>query len=236
MQHFLYKIYIFFCLITVSILFSQCQGGDLTKDPLPTSFVLNIEEGNQGPGEFSFDSGFMLLASFSISGERNDADDFEFVRNFDGGLPVTFSAIDIEDELIFELPKGEYERVEISFSTLALNEQTNIEVKGLYEFNNPNKEPVDIWLEVDEGKDFVFELKKNEMPEALSSVESEELTIELSFNPYHWFKPVTIGAMSNANVTAVNNRQTVRVNKNDNNNIHGIIVPRIGEDRAININ
>ncbi len=221
-----------FFLYAIVVVFVGCQPTEPWKTPIDIKFDLTInpQGSNGGPGDLTFHSGAVILSSIQVNGSVENADDFSFSRSFPNGLKVNFLDSIKPPELTFSLPQGNYTSLTISFETLEQTLNENILVEGRFVYNNPNKNPAIVIIEVENPKtiDLVVRDEFGNSSFEISTDKYKDPSIVL--NPPFWFKNITSSIMNGSNTTIVNNQEIINITNVDNVNIYNEIDPRIGQD------
>lgn len=111
------------------------------KKPTEVTFYIDINRDQTMDGRLSFSEGQVMLRSFSFDGNRIQADDVFFEREFENGLIVPFSSTNSLGNLISAIPQGTYSSVRLDFQA----ERSDIEinyVQGVFILNSGIQIPI----------------------------------------------------------------------------------------------
>lgn len=211
---------------------SGCDKGDLFKNPTDVAFLLDINPlGSISSDDLTIEDGYIVLANFSVVAERDQAEDFEFERTFDGGLRIPFGQSTIEPELQFELPQGAYKKITVRFETYGDN-GINLQVNGGYAHSDPQKGLFDVQLKFQNPKQFEVEvvdiLGSNELMLSEHNAERPKIV----FSPKLWFTHITPFMLDNASFVIVDNKQLITIDNNTNITIFNKVSPELGSTVA----
>jgi hypothetical protein len=217
-------------MILLFILTVGCEKEDANKNPTIVSFSLTMTPDGIGPtDDLILDDGYIVLGNFTVSGERNNAENFEFAREFPGGLKIPFMSSAVFSELQFDLPQGDYNRITVRFETLTGND-INLFVSGEYNYNNPLKPSSLVHLELNSPKIFETELTDISGMTEISLNEFKQETPDIILNPQFWFSDVTVLMLNNTNFDLVNGEQIITIDNNNNSNIFSVVDSMAGGD------
>ena len=102
------------------------------KIPTDVAMKMDINRSQSPSNGVRFTSGKIFLSDFSVEGEREEGEDIAFTKTFSGGLWINFDRNKIISSLDFDIPQGNYYRLEIDFSTKYNNGNNTIELNGTY--------------------------------------------------------------------------------------------------------
>lgn len=224
-------------ILLAAILGSSCKKNQW-KEPTSVGFSFSLSPKQGGPGTFNFEEGHIQLQRFWVEGKREQAEDIFFERTYtvDNALQLPFNTFLPSEELSFDIPQGTYTSLKIGYETISSTDKC-IRAEGLYEYNNPNKDP--IWVEFLADNEDIYEiiLEDNSGSNTINLIADQAVHIDIILDPKHWFKNVTGNAMSSAAVSNGNNGQDkIQISKNQNDNIYNVVISRVGKNMSNNLN
>ena len=114
----------------------SCQEAEEFKIPSDVGFRMDINREASPAGRLSFTTGYITLASFSFEGRREQGGDVFFTKEYERGLKVAFDATVPVDALAFQIPQGNYVRIEIEMETYEDTVLSSLVVSGSYLHSN----------------------------------------------------------------------------------------------------
>lgn len=205
------------------IAFTSCKKQDLKK-PVDVDFVYRIVNHGEANPKLHFQTGEISLADFSIKGDRIEGEDINFSRNY---APLVTSDLDnnigIED-LAFDLPQGDYQSIDIRFSCQS-QQEPSLWLSGFYK--PQGGPPIDLLLEINESK--VFEIQAVHSNGSAQMKLDADLPVKgsIEMDPYDWFENVSEEMMENAEITELEDNETILINSQNNTSIYNIIVANL---------
>ncbi|BDS13966.1 hypothetical protein [Aureispira anguillae] len=212
-----------FLLFLITLLMVGCGKEDVFKNPTAVLFDITMDPSGAGASDnLTLNNGYIILSSFSVIGERDQAENFEFSRSFPNGLKIPFYSQTTFDDLSFELPQGDYSRLVVRFETVrtAANE-ASLFVEGGYKYRNPNKVPSAVAVHVKWSKIQQFEvdvttaLGNNKLTLSEDKVERPYIVL----TPKSWFANVSELMLNNASFIGVGGVQTIIIDENMNHTL-----------------
>lgn len=213
-------------LVLIIGLLASCKKNEL-KQPTDVSFKMDINRSISPSGQLVFNSGTILLASFSVNGKRIEGDPIAFNREFSSGLLVNFDANTAIPEIDFDLPQGTYEEVKIVFESVQDQNDVSIVARGNYTNNLGVNIPV-IYQLVGTKK-FEIESEDNSGTGSIVLDKNVNSVALIKLDPIHWFDILTNSQLENADLTNVDGVMTMLINKDVNENLYDLIENRIDE-------
>lgn len=209
------------CIWLVVVLFAQtgCDRESEFKNPASLSFAMEMDKG-LNLSSFSnlyLDSATLVLNNFSITGDRANANNFEFTRNFVGGLRLDLTKGDLLQELKFDMPQGTYQKITIKFEISAL------EILGRYFYTNAHIKQSLVHFQLEKPKTFEIEMRDVLGSSVLNLYEYIAQHPKVIFSPKSWFGNFTEPILENANLVFVGNDQVIKINHKDNTFIFNLI-------------
>ncbi len=221
----LMKKYLFIFFLFSFLMFS-CNKDELKK-PTKVTFKMDINRNPSTQGHLIFTDGNILIEDFSINGERKEGEPISFKRTFPQGLNINFDQNNNINDLIFDIPQGDYYSLIVTFSTKYNNGNSNITVKGTY----TNSSGITIPL--------LYEFKDEDNISIIGEDDEGNATIVINkdvpvntfiqFDPVYWFATISNNLFDNAVLTDLNGTQTIVVNSTTNEQIYDIVVNRMEE-------
>lgn len=210
-------------------LIAGCSKEDAFKNPTPVVFNVGMDpQGVSVSDDLTFSDGYIVINRFSVIGDRTVGEDFEFTRTFPNGLRIPFDNNLTFEDLSFELPQGEYNRLRIRFETARSN-QSNLFVEGMYIYNNPLKTPSTVHLAWNTNKTFEVDVLETTGNRAIILNEAQKETPKIIIKPKPWFADVTILMLENASfLTTPSGRQIMTIDQNNNTDIFTRIDAKLG--------
>lgn len=215
------------------ILFAFSCKKNMLKKPTDVSVKMDINRSTSSNGRYSFSSGTINLASFSVDGERVEGDNIYFENEFPNGLLINFSSNKIA-ELNYDIPQGSYERLEIAFETFDDISDITIVINGIYK-NNSN---VSIPIKFEFMSSEYFSIVSEDYSGSTNIILDKDTPANalIQFNPLYWFDIVPLNLMENADLVNVSGTQTILINDSENDNIYSLIVNRIEQSTESKFN
>lgn len=206
-----------------------CSKEDAFKNPTPVAFNFEMDpQGISVSDDLTFSDGYIVINSFSVIGDRSVGEDFEFTRTFPSGLKIPFYNNLTFEDLNFELPQGEYNRLKIRFETVR-NNQPNLFVEGMYVYNNPLKTPSNIHLAWNTNKTFEVDVLGSTGNRFIVLNEAKKETPRIIIKPKPWFANVTILMLENASFqTSLSGDQIITIDQNNNTDIFTEVDTKLG--------
>ncbi len=221
---------LFSIMISLFFLTVACEKEDVNKNPTLVSFSLTMTPDGVGPtDDLILDDGYIVLANFTVIAVRNNAENFEFTREFPEGLKIPFMSSDVFSELQFDLPQGDYNKLTVRFETLTGN-GVNLFVSGVYNYNNPLKPSSLVHLEFNSSKIFETDLADISGMTEFRLNEFKQETPGIILNPQFWFRDVTVLMLNSTTFNLVNGEQIITIDNNNNSNVFNLVDSMAGGD------
>ena len=188
--------YIFFLLAGILM---SCQETEEFKIPSDVGFRMDINrEANPG-GQLSFTSGYITLSSFSFEGKREQGGDVFFTKEYERGLQVAFDATKPVDAWAFQVPQGNYLRIEVEMETYDDTSVSGLVVSGSYLHSNGIRYPIQ--LELSSSVDIEIEARDKSGSKQIVLKKSSPATAKIKLDPVKWFEAVPLSHLDNAVLT-----------------------------------
>lgn len=200
------------------------------KQPTNISFKMDINRSPTKGGSLVFDDGYLILSRFTFDGERIQGGDNYFDRRFESGLVVPFDAeLGIYD-LDFDVPQGNYSRIEVEFEIEYKSEdedEISLEVRGNYTNSDGLSYP--IVLQLEELKIFGVNARNGEGGTEVILVSDRQSIGTIELNPVHWFAGVSIEDLDEAELVNYQGVQTILINEDENSDILDEVEDKVDE-------
>lgn len=209
------------------ILFFNSCNKDKWNEPTTVNFIVDVNREEGHGGKLYFLSGSIVLGDFTFDGKRVQGDDVYFKNNFSSGLKIDFNQNVSVGDLNFEIPQGTFTKIQISFSTVEMVGENQIELDGI--FNSGAGDEINVHFEFNAVEKFtVLSQSASGSPEIVLKKETP-MTPKMVFDPIYWFQPVPIELLNNAEIIDIESVPTILINSTTNPEIYNIIVSRIGD-------
>ena len=229
--------YVFFLL--AGILWS-CEETEEFKIPSDVDFRMDINRGGNPGGRLNFTSGYIIISSFSFEGRREQGGDVFFTKEYERGLLVPFDATQPVDALAFQVPQGNYLRVEVEIETYDDTSVSGLVVSGSYLHSNGTRYP--IRFELSSSVDMEIEARDKSGSKEIVLKQSSPATAKIKLDPVKWFAAVPLSHLDNAILTVEESEgemegeqgsSYILINEGVNESIYEIIITRIQQSAEI---
>jgi hypothetical protein len=184
-------------------------------------------------GKLTFSSGYFSLYKLSFDGKRKKGDDVDFEKEYISPLQVAFDPNNASQELMFTIPQGIYEKIEMKFETDDDNGIVSLKVVGNYQ--NTSGDNIPVYLEINESE--VFELTGTASSGQEIVLDKDVATkAKVLFNVSYWFESVSMNSFENAVLTSVNGTDAIVISNTSNESIYDNIIDRLEESDKIIFN
>lgn len=221
----------FIIIIALAIILTVfCKKEDPWKMPTDVKFKMDITRSAGLSNNLSWTSGNIVLADFTFDGRREQGGDVYFTKTYSTGLNVIFDAANPVTAWSFEIPQGNYTRIDISYKTFGNSSDNRIVVEGAYKNSvNNNTYPVRFEFQSDVSYKIVAKTSTGGGQIVLNKDVASVATIKM--DPVYWFQTVTKSMLDNAALETINGTPTILINGNKNNkDIYITIMDRIDDD------
>ncbi|MDH4471055.1 MAG: hypothetical protein QE487_00520 [Fluviicola sp.] len=224
------KIHILVCLVFAVLMVQSCKK---YKKPTSVAFYMDMEASPIYNGKLTFSSGYFSLYKLSFDGKRKKGDDVNFEKEYTSPLQVAFDPNNASQELMFTIPQGIYEKIEMKFETDDDNGIVSLKVVGNYQ--NTSGDNIPVYLEINESE--VFELKGTASSGQNIVLDKDVATkAKVLFNVSYWFESVPMNSFENAILTSVNGIDAIVISSTSNESIYDNIIDRLEESDKIIFN
>lgn len=203
------------------------------KRPADVIMTMDLNRNPNSLNTLFFHTGEIVLASFAIEGERLQAEDISFSKEFSQGLSIPFDPNTAVAELDFEIPQGTYSSIEVSFSTFDDSGLPNIVVEGTY----TNSTGVDIPLRFEFMSAETFEIVAEDDLGSNSIVLDENVPLygKIQLDPIFWFGVISANRLDNASLSNLDGVQTLLISENINADIYDDLADRIDQQTEMRL-
>ena len=181
--------------------------------------------------------------SMDFQGFRQTGGDYFFKKDFDGGLEVVVEEGKSTSLHSFDLPKGIYDRINISLrvrkseasetdtegglleNPIPYQKNASIIVEGYYTSNHLEKIPLIFVYNYDEVLDNPSTSGTNNGTVTISKSDNNLAIIQ--FNTAYWMQLVNSRMLQSAKLTLVNGTPTIILSEDSNENIFNLLTSRI---------
>jgi len=197
------------------------------KESVDLTFILDMNREVNSQQNLVFNEGFIILASFNFEGEREVGENVYFSEPFPNGLNIYLNETNEAQELQFEIPQGIYNRIVIEFEILNDFEQGSLVVEGIFTNSVSTEIPIRFEFNSSEIWEIVAEDESGNNQIIINADEPVLAKIEL--DPIYWFQTVTNSMFENADRITLNDKSTILISKNFNEDIFVLVVDRFDE-------
>ena len=237
--------YVFFLLAGTLL---SCQETDEFKVSSDVAFRMDIDREANSGGRLNFTGGSITLASFSFEGRREQGADVFFTKEYERGLQIAFDATQPVDALAFQVPQGNYVRIEVELETYDDTTVSGLVLTGSYLHSNGVRYP--LRLELSSSVDIEIEASDRLGSKQIVLKQSSPATAKIKLDPIKWFEAVPLSHLDNAVLTAgesegevenegeseeemVSGASYILINEEVNESIYEIIITRIEQSAEI---
>ncbi|MFK7798799.1 MAG: hypothetical protein AB8E82_15215 [Aureispira sp.] len=215
-------------LLTIGLFLSSCGKDDLLKEPTQVGvcFALN-SDGVGGSDRLTLNTGYVILGSLEIEGQRKRGASFHFKRTFPTGLRFDFNATNRVEDLLFDLPQGEYENLTVRFSTLEQAGNPCLMVGGNYTYRQAINGSA--WVDISWGSRAYFERTvMTTQGTPIFTLDENSKMITLSIQPKLWFQNISEVKLEQARCTTQPRGQVMLIDQTNNDNMFQTIDVALG--------
>lgn len=209
-----------------TILMASCKKNQLKK-PTEVSVKMDINRSQSDNGSLVFSSGYIRIAEFYIDGIREEGAPVSLSQEFEQGLVINFDQQNFVDELMSNIPQGNYTDLKVGFDTHEGDDEPTIEVHG--QFTNSSSQTFPLIFQFMSSEYFLI---KGEKPGGSNQIvldKSIPTILDVVLDPIYWFDIVSQNMLDNANTYDINGVETVVINEEKNETIYDIVADRIDE-------
>lgn len=229
--------YIMFLLIGI---LGSCQDSEEFKLPTKVGFQMDIDRNTGLNGRLNFTHGQILLASFSFDGRREEGGDVFFTKSYEEGLLINFDPDNSEGALTFQIPQGNYTRIELELETSDDTDAPGLVVDGWYLHSSGIRYPVR--FELESSIEFEIKAKEHSGSHQIVLIHSKPANPLIKLKPLIWFEAVPASLLEKA-VSTVEEGESdeeveeagslILINEETNEEIYEIIITRIEQSTEV---
>lgn len=214
-------------LLTIGLLLASCGKDDILKEPTQVGvcFALN-SAGVGGSDRLALNTGHVILGSIEVEGQRKRGASFHFKRTFPTGLRFDFNTTNRVEELVFDLPQGEYENLTVRFSTLEQAGNPCLMVGGSYDYRQAINGSA--WVDISWGSSKRFERTVTTQGTPIFTLDEQSKMITFSIQPKLWFQNISEVKLEQAHCTNHPRGQVMLINQTNNGNMFQTIDLELG--------
>ena len=212
-------------LAALNVLLTGCEDTSFQKVPTEVNVVFGVSTNTASNP--SFTGGYIALSSFEFEGRRTAGDDVAFEKEFEPQLKVAFDTTVIMSELMFDIPQGEYYRIDVRFDTEDADWSPNVLATGTY--NSTSNGTIPIRFELASSEHFDIRATGNRI--TLTKDVAKNAVVLL--DPNTWFDIVPTSMFENADRIVVDGILTILINEQENVDIFELVVNRMEESCTV---
>lgn len=196
------------------------------KQPAVLEVKMDLDAQPAINGALQFTGGTVWLDEFSFDGDRLQAEDLYFEREYEPALSVDFNAGQSIPQLNFDIPQGTYSRIRINFE-LDSEQEHSLVAYGTYTTLTGSSIPVK--LEIENIQLYTL-IAQNDAGAAEINLNANFASIgTIQFTPSHWFIDVPQSMLEVAAQVPVDGQLTILINEDFNEDILDIVEDRLDE-------
>jgi hypothetical protein len=225
------KIKPFYMLLLLVYSLASCQEEQEFKIPVDAGFFMDINRNTVANSRLQFDDGYIVIASFGFEGEREQAEEVEFSREYSQGLAIPFTSDKPVEGLHFQIPQGNYTSISVEFDTFDGFDEDNLLVKGSYKNSEGSRYPLVFILHSSES----FEIEAESYSDGSQIIIKKEAPVSayIKLNPVYWFEEVSLSALDEAEVVLWNGVPTIVISEEINEEIYDLVEERLQEGAKV---
>lgn len=222
------KSFAFWAMIVSIVVLSSCKKDEFYKQPTDIQFVMDLDKNTNYSPHLTFDTGYIVLEDFVVSGDRVEGEDIYFETEYPTGLTIPFNLENQVPELKYDLPQGIYKSLTISFNTLDEFDTPNLVVEG--DYTNLSNVVTPIRFEFKSAEYFSITAKSESNSDQIILEKDMSQFPPILLNPNYWFDIISISKLDNAGKTTIDGTPTILISSSKNEDIYDLIVDRIDEN------
>lgn len=216
-------------IIGISLLFS-CNKW---KKPTDVNFYAKTNNKSALNAQLNITDIVFELESFSFEGEREKGDDVYFDRQYEGNEKINFSNLSEIEFMNFEIPQGDYKRVDLEFD-LDSDEEQSIKIQGTYTYNNNQSIPF-LYIFDDDDK-FRIRAEDDAGNNTILLNTDVPTNAKVLVDADYIFSILSSSQLENASTQFINGVATIVVSDSENEAIYDLIVDRVEESMSVKFN
>ena len=223
-----------YTLFLLAGVFSSCQDDEEFKIPTDVGFQMDINRNTSTNGRLKFSHGHISLAAFAFDGKREEGGDVYFTKSYNQGLRIDFDPKQAVDAFKFQIPQGNYTRIEVELDTYDDLIGKALTMSGTYLNSSGIQYP--IFVEVSSSLEFDIISKDQAGNSQIILKAGTPATAVIKLDPVKWFATVPLSYLDNA-VLKVEEGESegevetgssyILISEDSNINIYNIIINRI---------
>lgn len=220
------KKHLFFLSLLSSFLFS-CEQEQEFKIPVEVGFYMDIQKNAVDNSRLQFYGGSIIVSSFEFEGDREQASEVEFTREYENGLKTTFTSDQAVEAFQFQIPQGNYNHISIEFETFEGFGENSLVVEGSYQNSEGRRYPLVFAL----GSSESFEIEAESYSDGNQIIVKKEAPVSafIKLNPVHWFKNIPLSLLDEADVVLWDEVPTIVISEEVNEELYDLIEDRLTE-------
>ncbi|WP_017733775.1 hypothetical protein [Nafulsella turpanensis] len=217
---------IFFLPLLSSFLFS-CEKEQEFKIPVEVGFYMDIQKNMVDNSRLQLNGGSVIISSFAFEGEREQASEVEFTRDYAQGLKIAFTSDQPVEALQFQIPQGIYTHISIEFESFEGYGENSLLVKGSYQNSEGSRYPLIFAMNSSES----FEIEAVSYSDGSQIIIKKEAPVSayIKLNPVHWFKNIPLALLDEADVMDWDGVPSIVISEEENEEIYDLIEDQLNE-------
>lgn len=223
-----------YTMLMLTGVFGSCQDEEEFKIPTDVNIQVDINRNASSNGRLNFTQGHISLSSFAFDGRREEGGDVYFEKEYEQGLSIAFDPGKSGEALKFQIPQGNYTRIEIELETFDDLDDSGLVLTGTY--LNASGIQYPIRFELGSSLEFEIESRDQSGNNQILLKAGTPATAIIKLDPIKWFETVPASYLDNA-VLVVEGGESegeveadasyILINEETNENIYEIILNRI---------
>lgn len=212
--------------------FSSC--GKKWKKPTEVSFKFQLNS-NSNSGLVKFTSGFLTLNKISFMGDRKQGQNhIDLNQSFNNNLQVNFSQTASSSGIIFDIPQGTYDKIEVQMGTDGDQTGTSLLIFGYYV--NALNDTIALQFEFPADDAINIQAQNASGGNQIVLIEDQPSNPSVIMNPNYWFASVSQSMLDGATQNLILGVPTIVINDNDNSDIYELVADRLKDGNEIVFN
>lgn len=207
-----------FCALMAILCWSSCQkpAVDL-KSPTQLGIRLGLGTDYLSPVDgLTLTEGYVRVTGVELQGVREEGEPFAFKRQFEEGLMVRFNATDALEDLVFDVPRGNYKELVAVLEVEAQPAQPTLWVEGAYHWTRPTVATATVQAQWRRAFRFEIDLLSASGNRIL---DEQPVYPQLVFQPYAWFADTDASKWNQAYYRTTVNGRILPINTQDNSDL-----------------
>lgn len=194
---------------------------------MEVGFFVDIQRNPIAGSRLQFHGGYIVVSSFEFEGEREQAREVVFSKEYKQGLRIPFTSDEAVEALDFQIPQGNYTGISIAFETFEGFGESSMLVQGAYRNSEGREYPLVFVLESSEE----FEIQAKSYSDGSQIILKKEAPVSayIKLNPVYWFQAVPLSALDEAEVVLWNGVPTIVISEEVNEEIYELVEDRLDE-------